>query len=87
MYWSRTRIRYNHSKSLKMTEYVNLKIEEGIGIIEFFHPQSNSLPGKVLSLLADTISTAGNNDDIKVIILKSGGQKLLVGFPSMNYLQ
>ena len=34
-----------------MKEYVKLTKENGIGIIEFFHPQSNSLPGNILSLL------------------------------------
>ena len=39
-----------------MEEYVKLNIEKGIGIIEFFHPQSNSLPGNILSELANTIT-------------------------------
>ena len=69
-----------------MREYVHLKKEEGIGIIEFFHPQSNSLPGKILSLLADTISNAGNDDDINVIILKSGGQRAFCAGASFNEL-
>jgi len=29
-----------------MNPYVKLEIKDGIGTIEFFHPQSNSLPGK-----------------------------------------
>ena len=73
-------------KKSKMREYVHLKKEEGIGIIEFFHPQSNSLPGKILSLLADTISNAGNDDDINVIILKSGGQRAFCAGASFNEL-
>ena len=52
-----------------MEEYVTLEIENGIGTIEFFHPQSNSLPGHLLSLLTKTIIDAGNNDEVKVIIL------------------
>ena len=46
---------------------VNLHIADHIGSIEFFHPQSNSLPGALLNKLAETITEAGNNDDIKVI--------------------
>ena len=43
----------------------------GIATIEFFHPQSNSLPGKILSKLAETIHQAGKDDQIKLIVLKS----------------
>jgi methylglutaconyl-CoA hydratase len=35
--------------------------EDGIGTIEFYHPQSNSLPGEILSKIAKTISEASNN--------------------------
>ncbi len=38
-----------------MKEYVKLDVENGIGTIEFFHPQSNSLPGHILAELANTI--------------------------------
>lgn len=50
---------------------VELSVENGIGTIEFFHPLSNSLPGRVLAKLAETIESAGNREDILVIILKS----------------
>ena len=56
-----------------MKEYVSLKIKEKIGIIEFFDPQSNSLPGKILSKITENIIEAGRNDNISVIILQSGG--------------
>jgi methylglutaconyl-CoA hydratase len=33
--------------------YVRINIDEnGIGTIEFYHPQSNSLPGEILSKIA-----------------------------------
>lgn len=53
---------------------VELEIVDGVGTITFNHPKSNSLPGKVLRRLAETITEAGQNDDIKVIILKSQGE-------------
>ena len=34
---------------------VNLNIKDGIGTIEFYHPQSNSLPAHILNNLAETI--------------------------------
>ena len=51
---------------------VELSIDNsGIATIEFFHPMSNSLPGKVLAKLSKTITEAGENDSVKVIVLKS----------------
>ena len=53
--------------------YVTSHNEYGITTIEFFHPQSNSLPAKILELLAREIHSAENDNDTKVIILRSGG--------------
>jgi len=69
-----------------MNPYVKLNIEDGIGTIEFFHPQSNSLPGKILQKLADTITEAGNNDEILVVILKSGGDRTFCAGASFDEL-
>ena len=69
-----------------MTEYVKLNTENGIGTIEFFHPQSNSLPNHILLELADTISSAGKNDSIRVIILKSGGDRAFCAGASFDEL-
>ena len=66
--------------------YVTIKTEGGIARIEFFHPAQNSLPGELLAKLADTIKEAGNNDDIKVIILKSGGDRTFCAGASFNEL-
>ena len=55
--------------------YVKQTIENEVGYIEFFHPAHNSLPGDVLAKLANTIIEAGKNDAIKVIVLKSGGDR------------
>jgi methylglutaconyl-CoA hydratase len=52
---------------------VNLTIKNNIGTIEFFHPKGNSLPGKLLRELAQTINDAGTNDDIRVVVIKSRG--------------
>ena len=56
-----------------MNSYVKLEVEKGIGFIEFFHHQSNSLPRSILKQLAETITEAGANDEILVVILRSGG--------------
>ena len=52
--------------------------ENGIATIEFGHPLSNSLPGKILNLLAKTITDIGAQAEVKVIVLKSEGTVLFV---------
>ena len=69
-----------------MNEYVKLKIENGIGTIEFFHPQSNSLPSHVLSQLTETITEAGKNDEVKVLILRSRGERAFCAGASFDEL-
>ena len=60
--------------------------KRGIATIEFFHPQSNSLPSRILSKLADTIEKAGNNEQIKLIILQSGGDRVFCAGASFEEL-
>jgi methylglutaconyl-CoA hydratase len=67
-------------------EYVKIKVEKNIGTIEFFHPQSNSLPTNILNKLADTIQNAGENNNINVIILKSGGNRAFCAGASFDEL-
>jgi len=70
-----------------MTEpYVKYNIQNNIATIEFFHPEQNSLPSDVLKKLANTITEAGNNHDIKVIILKSGGDRTFCAGASFKEL-
>ena len=69
-----------------MKEFVKLNTENGIGSIEFFHPQSNSLPGNILAELATTITKAGEDDNIKVIILKSAGERAFCAGASFDEL-
>jgi methylglutaconyl-CoA hydratase len=66
--------------------YVKSHIEHGINTIEFFHPQSNSLPGKILDELANEIHFAGTHDDTKVIILKSAGERTFCSGASFDEL-
>ena len=66
--------------------YVKLKTENQVGYIEFFHPAHNSLPGNILAELAQTITDAGNNEDIKVIVLKSGGDRTFCAGASFKEL-
>jgi len=69
-----------------MEEYVKSHIEHGINTIEFFHPQSNSLPAKILEALAHEIHFAGTHAETKVIVLKSAGDKSFCAGASFDEL-
>ena len=66
--------------------YVKEDIHNGISTITFFHPAHNSLPGDILAKLTATIKGAGENDDVKVIILKSGGDRTFCAGASFKEL-
>ncbi len=66
--------------------YVKQTIENGVGTITFFHPAHNSLPGNILAKLAETITDAGTNKEIKVIVLKSGGERTFCAGASFKEL-
>src|SRR6185436_14976637 len=66
--------------------YVRQELQNGIATIEFFHPQSNSLPGEILKNLADSIHAAGTDEDVRVIVLRSGGEKAFCAGASFDEL-
>lgn len=66
--------------------YVRSELHKGITSIEFFHPQSNSLPGKILHDLAAAITHAGENPDTIVIVLRSAGEKAFCAGASFDEL-
>lgn len=66
--------------------YVKFEVVDKIGVVEFFHPQSNSLPGAILNELAETITEAGENDDVVAILLKSGGDRAFCAGASFDEL-
>lgn len=66
--------------------YVKQNTQNGIATIEFFHPEQNSLPGNILAQLAETITNVGNDNNVKVIILKSGGDRTFCAGASFKEL-
>ncbi len=66
--------------------YVKSEFHKGITTIEFFHPQSNSLPGKILHDLAIAIEHAGGDPNTIVIILRSAGEKIFCAGASFDEL-
>ena len=66
--------------------YVTTETHKGIATIEFFHPQSNALPRRLLDGLAHQIHAAGNNHDTAVIVLRSAGAGAFCAGASFNEL-
>ena len=69
-----------------MNGYVKAETHKGITSIEFFHPQSNSLPAKILHDLSVVIQHAGVDPDTIVIILRSAGEKAFCAGASFDEL-
>ncbi len=66
--------------------FVISEIKNGIATITFYHPQSNSMPGSQLNMLATEIEKLGKNPTAKVIVLKSEGDKTFCAGASFDEL-
>jgi methylglutaconyl-CoA hydratase len=55
--------------------FVHSARQGGVVSIEFFHPQGNSLPRDLLDRLVSEIQDAGNDEECRVIVLGSSGEK------------
>jgi methylglutaconyl-CoA hydratase len=67
--------------------HVQFEVDErGVANIEFGHPLSNSLPGKILRKLAETITEMSARADVKVIVLRSSGDKAFCAGASFDEL-
>jgi len=67
-----------------MEAYVTLIIENKVGYIEFYHPNRNAMSSTILFKLEQAIIDAGDDDNIKVIVLKSGGDRTFCAGASFN---
>ncbi len=70
----------------RLLGHVRTTIEEGIATVEFFHPAHNSLPGRLLSELAGAIAAAGENPQVRVILLRSAGDRTFCAGASFDEL-
>jgi methylglutaconyl-CoA hydratase len=66
--------------------YIKSEWNDGLATIEFYHPLSNSLPSKLLSELAAAITEAGKSEAVKVILLKSAGERAFCAGASFDEL-
>lgn len=69
-----------------MEPYVRSATHQGVTTIEFFHPQSNSLPGAILEKIAWTITHAGGDPNTIVIVLRSAGERAFCAGASFDEL-
>lgn len=71
-----------------MSGYVKINFTNNgtVSVIEFFHPKGNSLTSKLLNKLEDAIYSSGNNTSVKVICIKSLGEKSFCAGASFDEL-
>ena len=66
--------------------FVNQELKNNISEITFGTPKSNSLPGEILELLAQTILNEGAKEEVKAILIKSEGEKSFCAGASFDEL-
>lgn len=65
---------------------ISISTTDGVSTIEFFHPMSNSLPSTLLVKLEQSILSLSKDDDTRVIILKSSGERAFCAGASFDEL-
>jgi methylglutaconyl-CoA hydratase len=70
-----------------MNGHVATNITNGLASIEFHHPKGNSLPSVILSQLAQAITEADNDPHVKLILLRSAGEKAFCAGASFDELK
>ncbi|MCB0354210.1 MAG: enoyl-CoA hydratase/isomerase family protein [Bdellovibrionales bacterium] len=61
-------------------------VENGIGTIVFGHPKSNSLPGSLLRKIAEAVREFSRDQQVRVVLLKSEGNKAFCAGASFDEL-
>ena len=61
-------------------------IDHYIATVTFSHPKSNSFPGELLQKLVDTFNRLSADDNVKVIVLQSEGEKAFCAGASFDEL-
>ncbi len=72
--------------SIKLQGNITTNIQGGIATITFYHPAHNSLPGALLAKFSKAIDDAGANNEVKVIMLKSAGDRTFCAGASFDEL-
>jgi methylglutaconyl-CoA hydratase len=61
-------------------------VHNGVATVEFFHPQSNALPSGILEELATEVHSIGQDDDARVVVIRSSGDKAFCAGASFDEL-
>lgn len=69
-----------------MKDFVEIQVLDSVGYITFGTEKSNSLPGRILDLLAETILKAGQDPEVKILVLKSVGERAFCAGASFDEL-
>lgn len=71
-----------------MTEQgsVTIDVQRGIGTLEFQHPKGNSLPGALLAQLAASVDELSLDDAVRVVLLRSAGERAFCAGASFDEL-
>lgn len=64
----------------------NTTSTNGIATVSFYHPSQNSLPYHLLQKLAQSIEEAGLDEAVKIIVLKSEGERAFCAGASFDEL-
>ena len=70
-----------------MHGHVNTIIADGLATIEFYHPKGNSLPADILKKLAEAIDEADQEPQVRLILLRSEGEKAFCAGASFDELK
>ena len=73
-------------QDLTQAGHVHVTHNDGVSTIEFQHPSHNSLPSKLLSQLASTISAEGSKAEVILIVLRSAGDRTFCAGASFDEL-
>jgi methylglutaconyl-CoA hydratase len=66
---------------------VDVQVRDAIATVSFSHPRSNSLPSALLRTLAQEITDVSANSGIKVIVLRSAGEKAFCAGASFDEMK
>lgn len=68
------------------TGSIDLSIDQGIATLSFFHPAQNALPGALLAELCTAVQRLGEDETVRVILLKSQGERTFCAGASFEEL-
>lgn len=66
---------------------VDVQVRDAIATITFAHPRSNSLPSALLRTMAQEITDVSANSGIKVLVLRSAGEKAFCAGASFDEMK